>query len=189
MGSPWSNRLTKFARLRTLSSGYRFVSFLPLRPQKLFVMSLGLSHLDYCNSLLAAISQKTVNKMQRAMNCATHLACKAPRREHVFVDLHWLPAERRTEYTIATTCYSVITCTAPYLSDPLKLYIPSRTLRSSADNRVINSYCKSDARNFKGNPPCHSLVLEQSLFLARHAHTFSSFKSQLRTRLFSVSYS
>ena len=62
--------------------------FLASEATKTLVMSLVLSHLDYCNSLLAAISQKPVNKMQRAMNCATHLACKAPRREHVFVDLH-----------------------------------------------------------------------------------------------------
>ena len=61
-------------------------------------------------------------------------AHKAPRL--LRVDLHWLPIERK----IATISHSVVTGTAPpYLSFLLEveLYIPSRTLRPSADNRVL----------------------------------------------------
>ena len=86
------------------------------------------------------------------MNCAAPHACKTPR---LLVDLHWLPIERRIEYKIATISYSVITGTAPpYLSFLLEveLYIPPRTLRSSADNREfrIPQRCKifKDSEDF-----------------------------------------
>ena len=46
-------------------------------------------HLDYFNSLLAGIPQKLVNKVQRVMNCAVRLVCKAPKREHVTPSL-WI---------------------------------------------------------------------------------------------------
>ena len=63
------------------------------------------------------IPHKLVNKVQRVMNCAVRVVYKAPKRKHVnpplLVYLHWLPVEHRTEYKIATICYSVITCTAP----------------------------------------------------------------------------
>ena len=71
MCSPWSNRLTEFARLHALQSGGsdQFCSFSPLGPQKLFVTSLELSWLVYCDSLLAGIPQKLMNKIQRVINC------------------------------------------------------------------------------------------------------------------------
>ena len=56
----------------------------------------------------------------------------------LLVDLDWLPVERQIECKIVTIYYNVITGTAPpYLSDLLELYIPSRTLRSSADTRIF----------------------------------------------------
>ena len=66
------------------------------------------------NYFFSTLRHKLVNKVQRVMNCAAPHACKTPR---LLVDLHWLPIERRIEYKIATICYIVIACTAPYLSD------------------------------------------------------------------------
>ena len=83
--------------------------FLTTEATKILATSLVLSRLDYCNFLLAGIPQKLVSKVQRVMNCAARLVCKAPKREHVtppprhLVDLHWLCVERRIEYKTATT--------------------------------------------------------------------------------------
>ena len=117
------------------------------------------------------------------------------RRQHVtfrtpplplLVCLQWLPIEGRIEYKIATICYSVITCTAPsYLSDLLQLYTPSRTLRSSADNRIFrttkrrNKFQGQLAFSFIGLSVWNNLP-----FSVRHAQTLSAFKSQLSTHLF-----
>ena len=86
-------------------------------------------------------------------------------------------------------CYSVITCTAPPdLSDLLELYIPSRTFRSSADNCIFHI---QDERNLKDSAPFLSLVpLSGTISLSScDMLQLSFFKSQLKTHLFSVSYS
>ena len=57
--------------------------FLTTEATKILVTSLALSRLDYCDSLLAGIPQKLVNKVQRVMNCAARIVCKAPKCEHV----------------------------------------------------------------------------------------------------------
>ena len=53
-------------------------------------------------------------------------------------NVYWLPVECRTEYKIATICYSMITCTAPsYLYDLHEQYTPPHTLCSFADNHTF----------------------------------------------------
>ena len=127
--------------------------------------------LDYCNSLLAGIPQKLINKLQCVMNCAARLVCKVPKREHVtplLVGLRWLPVERRIEYKIAT-------------------------LRSSADTRIFRS--PNRRKRFQGQRAFFCLFLigpsiwNNLPFSRRHAQTLSAFKSQLKTHLFSISYS
>ena len=91
--------MTEFEYFEGLSGGSdRFASFLPVKPQKLSVMSLAFSRLGSCNALLAGIPRKPVNRVQRVTDCAARLVRKAPRREHVIpllVEMYWLPAERR----------------------------------------------------------------------------------------------
>ena len=148
---------------------------------------------NYCNLLLAGIPQKLMNKVQRVINCAARLVCKAPKWEHVtplHVDLHWLPVERRIEYKIATICYNVITCTAPHLSDLLELYALSCTLRSSADTCIFR--ISNRRKRFQGQcafPFIGPSIWNNLPFPVRHSQTLSSFKSQLKTYLFSISYS
>ena len=130
------------------------------------------------------------------MNCAARLVCKAPKRERSpppphLVDLRWLPVERRISYKIATICYNVITGTAPpYLSDLLELYTPLRTLRSSADTRIFRIL--NGRKRFQGKRAFSFIgpsIWNNPPFSVRHAQTFSAFKNQLKTHLFSFSYS
>ena len=61
-------------------------------------------------------SSKRGNKVQPVLSRAARLVCKTLKHDDVtalLLDLHWLPVEGRIEYKVATTCYSVITCTAP----------------------------------------------------------------------------
>ena len=167
--------------------------FLTNEATKTLVTSLILSRLDYCNSLLAGIPQKHIDRLQRVMNCAARLITRSSKREHVtplLVELHWLPIARRIEYKIATVCFNVISNTAPtYLSELFHLYVPSRALRSASDTRVFripNTRKKSQGQrslSYMGPVTWNSLP-----FSVRHADTLSSFKSQLKTHLFSISY-
>ena len=151
------------------------------RHAKTLVMSLVFSCLDYCNSLLACISQKLVNRIQHVMNCAAHLVCKAPRGKHVSphpVDLHWLPVECRLEYKIATICYSVITCAA--LVHPIALSAPL----------LIIAYFvfRTDANKFKAFAFIGPSIWNNLPFSVWCAQHLSSSKSLLKTHLRSVSY-
>ena len=69
-----------------------------------------------------------------------HLRSNHTKCTHVsplLAKLHWLQIAQRIDYKISSLCYDVVSETAPlYLSDLLCLYIPSRSLRSSADTRI-----------------------------------------------------
>ena len=69
------------------------ITSLMIQP-KLFVVSLILACMDYCNSLLAGLPQSLVCKLQGVQNCAAHLVVCAPPHVHVtpiLRHLHWLP--------------------------------------------------------------------------------------------------
>ena len=101
--------------------------------EKSFSVSLILSRLDYCNSLLDGISDNKLNKLQRIQN---HAALVLRKSRHATATallrtLHWLSAKARIQYKIACLCFQ---CTyqnsmPPYISDLLRPYCPSRTLR------------------------------------------------------------
>ena len=72
------------------------------------------------------------------MNCVALLVFRVSKRDEIsplLSDLHRLSVDQklRIRYKISTPYYNVISGSAPpYLLDLLQLYIPSRTLRSSA---------------------------------------------------------
>ena len=96
---------------------------------KTLVVSLVLSSIDYCNSLLAGLSQSLVSKLQRVQNCAARLVVRAPRHVHMIAilkHLHWLPVRAQFSNKTACLCFNAITSSAPaYLSDLLHMYSSS----------------------------------------------------------------
>ena len=48
---------------------------------KTLVTSMVLSRLDYCNSLLAGITEQKISKLQKAQDCAARLILGKPRSE------------------------------------------------------------------------------------------------------------
>ena len=105
--------------------------YLTLHATKTLVSSLVLSHLDYCNILLAGLPRKQTDKLQRVQNCAARLVYKISKQSHVtplLIKLHWLPISERIEYKIAMICNNIYCNSAPhYLSELLHLYKPSRS--------------------------------------------------------------
>ena len=141
-------------------------------------------HSELCNSAIAEVQ-----------NTAARLILRAPRHQictPLLQQLQWLPISERIKYKTACMCYNAITGSAPsYLSELLHLYSPPRSLRSSSDNACS----KSNASTAK--PMAFSLShtlaphLEQSppRPCIRNSATLSSFKSQLKTFLFSEYFS
>ena len=138
--------------------------------------------------------QILLDKIQGMINCSARLYIyKAPKSTHIIpllFDLHWLPISSRIQYKVALTCFLIIFGTAPpYLSELLHLYFPSRSLRSASDTRIlcVPRVCRRTfgERSFQFIGP----VIWNSLsFSVRHATSLSSFKSKLKTHLFSSAY-
>ena len=167
--------------------------FLTTEATKVLVTSLILSRIDYCNSLLAGLPQSLLESLQKVQNCAARLIFKSRRSDHVtplLMQLHWLPVSYRIQYKLSVLCYQIIRSFAPlYLSDLTKIYVPSRSLRSSADERTFKipltkkKYQGQRAFSFAGPVTWNSLPRE-----LRYAETLCEFKCQLKTHLFSKAF-
>ena len=160
-------------------------------PSKLLLF-LSYSHaLTIATLSLAGLPQSLVGKLQRVQNSAARLIVRALPHVHItpiLRHLHWLPVRAWISCKTACLCFNAITSsTLAYLSDLLHLYSPSRSLRSSADIRLIKIQlyrCKIKGdRTFSyfGPSVWNSLPLH-----IRNATTNDTFKSALKTSLFNL---
>ncbi len=123
-------------------------------------------------------------------NAAARLVFNEPKRAHVtplFVSLHWLPVAARIRFKTLMLAYKTTTGSAPtYFHSLLRIYIPSRSLRSASERRLVvpsQRGSKSLSRTFSftipgcwnGSPPPPSIL---------NAGSLSIFKQQLKTHLF-----
>ena len=167
--------------------------YLSLEATKTLISAFVLSRLDYCNSLLVNCPHELLLRLQKLQNSAARLVLKVPRRDHItphLQALHWLPVEARIQYKIACMCFSAIHGSGPgYISELVQIYTQQRTLRSSSDTLTL---CKQRTstksygeRSFFSAAPSiwNSLPLS-----VRSAQNDSSFRSALKTHLFSKSY-
>ena len=151
-----------------------------------------MSRLDYRNALLYGSPKHLLDRLQKVQHNAARLIYLSSKFNNVTPPLHtahWLPIEKkRIDFKLTSLCFKSLNGSAPtYLSDLLHLYTPSRQLRSSADTRVfrVPSFrTKSRGQcSFSYQAPTTWNQLPASI---RHASSVSSFKSSLKTLLFSV---
>ena len=106
------------------------------------VLSLVISHLDYCNVVLFGISDCDIAKLQRIQNMCAKLVLARKKRDsskQALYDLHWLPIKARINYKILTYMYNCHVGNAPaYLIELLTPMVQKRSLRSSASS--VDSY-------------------------------------------------
>ncbi len=68
------------------------------------------------------------------------LVFNEPKRAHVtplFISLHWLPVATRIKFKTFMFAYRTATGSAPYFHSLLRIYIPSRSLRSASEWRLV----------------------------------------------------
>ncbi len=128
---------------------------------QLLVQGLVISRLDYCNALLAGLPASTIKLLQMIQNAAARLVFNEPKRTHVtplFISLHWLPVAARIQFKTLMLAYRTTTGSAPsYFHSLLRIYIPSRSLRSASERRLVVHH-----REAQNHSPEHS----RSPFLA-----------------------
>ncbi len=164
--------------------------FLTEHAAQLLVQALVISRLDYCNALLAGLPSNTIKPLQMIQNAAARLVFNEPKRAHVtplFVSLHWLPVAARIQFKTLMLAYRTTTGSAPtYFHSLLRIYIPSRSLRSASERRLVvpsQRGSKSLSRTFSFTVPGRWNDLPTPI---RNAGSLSIFKQQLKTHLFQL---
>ena len=75
--------------------------FLSTDTTKALVHAFVTTRVDYCNSLLYGLPASHLNKVQRVLNAAARLVCRAPRYRRItplLCELHWLPVRQRISF-------------------------------------------------------------------------------------------
>ena len=106
------------------------------------VTAFVLSKMDYCNSLLANIPQRSLQRLQKLINASVRFIYNLPRRAHVSQyakQAHILPALYRIKYKLCTLAHKIINgCAPPYLADFVTPKVIHRTnLRSENDYFIM----------------------------------------------------
>ncbi len=74
-------------------------------------------------------------------NAVARLVFNEPKRAHVtplFISLHWLPVADGIKFKTLMLAYRTTTGSAPsYFHSLLRIYIPSRSLRSASERRLV----------------------------------------------------
>ena len=166
--------------------------FLDANSIKQLIISYMFSKLDYCNILLYNLPNELIEKLQKIQNHAARLITKTNFRSHIspsLIKLHWLPVKSRLKYKCAVYCYKCVHGIAPpYLSNMLKMYVPSRNLRSKSKLLLCTknpSFVRVGGRAFSIHGPSFWNTLPYDL---RSITTIARFKAELKTYLFKNSY-
>ncbi len=180
---------SSFYQLRLLS---KMKPFLNHKTLEMAVHAFITSRLDYCNSLYCGSSKLLIDRLQLVQNAAARFLHNSRRSAHitpVLRTLHWLPIKFQIDFKILLFVYKSLHNLAPmYLSELLHPYTPSRCLRSSDQNLLIVPQSRLKRRGDRafsvvGPRLWNSLPLE-----IRLAPSLSTFKSLLKTYLFSLAY-
>ena len=183
---------TCFYQLRRLK-GVR--KALPMESARTLVSAFVTSRLDYCNGVMAGITQKQTARMQSVLNAAARLLYGGTKRDHITPlirdKLHWLRFSQRVTYKLCVLVYkSLHNCAPKYLADlvtPVMTSLSGRRLRSADSLNLVRPRCrlKFGERGFAVAAP------EAWNSLPVHVKSSSSltvFKDRLKTELFTASY-
>ena len=164
---------------------------LTLESAKLIALGLVTSRLDYCNSLLYGTSKSNLNKLQRVQSDLARVVLQAAWKSSsgpLLKQLHWLPVQQRIIFKMALITFNVKSSEQPsYLHSLLDNYTPSRNLRSEGQHLLRIPLRKSAAarRSFCFGAPTVWNSLNSK---TREANSLESFKTRLKTELFSSAF-
>ena len=152
------------------------------------VQALITSRLDYCNSLLANLTNTQMKRLKSIQHTAARLVTRTPLREHitpVLKQLHWLPVGCRITYKLMVLVYKCVNGTAPaYLCRLIQPKCRDSRLRQPSDLELHRPVPKkaigTTAFGFVG--PDRWNKLPERL---RESASLNIFKRDLKTHLFS----
>ena len=161
---------------------------------KAAVHSLVTSRIDYCNSLLAGISETLLKRLVNIQRTAARIVTRKRKYDPIssdLLELHWLPIKQRIAFKILVIVYKCLHQTAPdYLSELLHVSTSRRNLRSTSTTSVILTEHRTQRSTFADRSfSCYGPKLWNAL--PNHIKSASSidiFKKLLKQHLFYIAY-
>ena len=146
------------------------------------------SRLDNGNALFYGLPQNQISRLQHIQNTAARVVTLSRKSCHItpiLKELHWLPVSQRIVFKLMLIVHKSVNNIAPiYISELLKVYTPSRNLRSSNMSLLKEPTSKRTwgDRSFSVAAPRLWNHLPTKV---KSCHSITRFKSLLKTHLMS----
>ena len=105
------------------------------------VQSIVITRLDYCNSVCIGLPMNRLQRLQLVQNGAARVISQTKRYTSITLtlnELHWLPVNKGCQFKILLLTFKSLTGCAPeYFCDMLNVYMPNRSLRSTAFTSLV----------------------------------------------------
>jgi len=175
---------SSFYQLRRIKCS---IKVLPFDTAKSLVNSFVISSIDYCNSLLTGLPNYALDRVQRVMNAAVRMLCRAGKYSHVTSLIRdWLLLAQRIQFKLCLMMYKAMHGLAPsYLSELCASSSVQGRTRSSAHGDLVVQRTKSKfgGRAFVIAGPAAWNRLPCSVL---NSPSLDSFKAALKTLFFNV---
>ena len=168
---------------------------LPMEAAKTVISSFVTSRVDYCNGLLAGITQRQVDRLQAMLNASARILYGGTKRDHITPlirdKLHWIWFAQRVTYKLCVLVYKSLHGYAPkYLSElvvPVSRNVSARRLRSANSSNIVRprTRLKFGDRGFSAAAPDAWNSLSAHV---QSAPSLDVFMERLKTELFNRSY-